>query len=85
MMLFIPKISTEKISLPCVVRRDLLTAQGIVWSFAEAYFSADVAAQWEVRQILSVYDHHHLDEVMVAWDDADSVARALVHDVLGAA
>ena len=51
--------------------------------FPEAYLGSDVDVQWCVRRILMVPEQHHLDEVMVAWDDATLQQRSEVLDTLG--
>ena len=53
--------------------------------FPELYMAADVEQQWQIRQILSVSDQHHLDEVMSAWDRAGSAQRDAVRAALGVA
>tara|TARA_R100001510_G_C7598402_1_gene165796 strand:+ start:461 stop:694 length:234 start_codon:yes stop_codon:yes gene_type:complete len=53
--------------------------------FPQLYMAADVEEQWQIRQILSVSDHHHLDEVMSAWDRADAAQREAVRAALGVA
>lgn len=53
--------------------------------FPELYMAADVEEQWQIRQILSVSDQHHLDEVMSAWDQAGPAQQDAVRAALGVA
>lgn len=63
---------------------DLMAQQEDNQGFPDAYMGADVACQWQVRQILSVSDHHHLDEVMVAWEQASPELRDAVRAAMDA-
>jgi hypothetical protein len=65
------------------LRADLAAQTQDDGGFPEAYLGSDVDVQWCVRRILMVPEHHHLDEVMVAWDDATLQQRSEVLVTLG--